>query len=218
VQKQTLALALVAAVFPVGLLAVSLLLSTDRPLRGGLAFYAGAATSLLAVGIVVIVVLHGVGLHHHNAGLARGGFRVGLGTAFLGGAWIISRHSRRNARAGPRPEASWRHLLRTARPAPVFAAGVVLYSPSAAYMGALQQIATSRAPWPEWLQLLVVVAIVLLTVEVPLLAYAVRPDATRRGLERAGRWSDRHGRQALILVLVVVGGYLLISGLALIAS
>jgi len=210
VQAQTLALAFVAALYPVGLLAVSLLLATDRPLRLGLSFYFGAATSLFVVGILVITVLHGAGLSSSSSGGARGGFRVGLGTAMLVAAWLIAR---RPAPESEKKEPSWKVRLRDARPAAVFLTGAILYSPSGSYLGAVQQIATSESGLAPALQLLVVVAIVLLTVEIPLLAYALRPEATARALRRAQGWIDRHGRQALVVGLVLIGGYLVIDGI-----
>ena len=103
--------------------------------------------------------------------------------------------------------------LRGARPVAVFFTGAVLYSPSGSYLAAVQQIATTASGWAPEVQLLVVVAIVLLTVEVPLLAYALRPEAAGRMLKRAEGWIDRHGRQALVLALVVLGGYLVIDGI-----
>jgi hypothetical protein len=84
-------------------------------------------------------------------------------------------------------------------------------------MGAVTEIATSSGGWPAELQLLVVIAIVLVTVEIPLLAYALRPAATARILRRVEGWVNRHGRQALITALVLVGGYLVIDGLTLVA-
>jgi hypothetical protein len=214
-QSQTLGFAFVAALYPVGLLAVSLLLATDRPMKLGLSFLAGAATSLFVVGILVITVLHGAGLNNGSSGGARGGFRVGLGTAMLVAAWLISR---RPTRKGEKKEPSWQVRLRAARPAAVFLTGAILYSPSGSYLGAVQQIATSKSGWAPALQLLVVVAIVLITVEIPLLAYALRPDATAQALRRAEGWIDRHGRQALVFGLVLIGGYLVIDGIVTIVG
>ena len=210
-QAQTLAFACVAALYPVGLLAVSLLLATDRPLKLGLSFYAGAATSLLVVGTLVITVLHGAGVDSSSSGSTRGGFRIGLGTAMLAGAFILSR--RRPDPSAEKKEPSWQARLKGARPAAVFLTGAVLYSPSGSYLAAVQQIATSKSGWAPALQLVIVVAIVLLTVEIPLLAYAVRPEATAAALRRAEGWIDRHGRQALMIALVVLGGYLVIDGI-----
>jgi hypothetical protein len=214
-QAETLALAFIAALYPVGLLAVSLLLTTDRPLPLGLSFLAGAATSLFVVGTLVITVLHGAGVADPDARGARGGFRIGLGTAMLVAAWVISH---RPVEQGEEKEPSWQLRLRGARPMAVFVTGAILYSPSGSYLGAVQQIASSSAGWAPALQLLVVIAIVLLTVEIPLLAYALQPDATTRALQKAQNWIDRHGRQALLTVLVVLGGYLVVDGIITIAG
>ena len=81
-------------------------------------------------------------------------------------------------------EPSWQRRLRQAHPLSVFLTGTILYSPSATYVGAVQQIATSDSGWAPALQLLVVIAIVLLTVEIPLLSYAIWPDATGRAVHR----------------------------------
>jgi hypothetical protein len=212
-QAQTLALACVAALYPVGLLAVSLLLTTDRPTRLGLSFYAGAATSLFVVGTIVINVAHGAGAN--DSASARGGFRIGVGAAMLVVAWVLAR--RPGSEREPKKEPSWQLRLRGANPGVVFVTGAILYSPSGSYLGAVTQIATSSGGWPPEVQLLVVIAIVLLTVEIPLLAYALWPEVTARSLRRAEGWIDRHGRQALIGALTVIGGYLVIDGLALLA-
>jgi hypothetical protein len=213
VQTQTLTLALAAALYPVGLLAVSLLLASEKPMSLGLSFYAGAVTTLFLVGTVLIVVFHGAGANS-SAG-ARGGFRLGVGTAMLVVAWVLSRRPPKKREPNTAP--SWQVRLRAAKPGTVFVTGAILYSPSGSYLGAVTQIATSSGGWPAELQLVVVIAIVLVTVEVPLLAYALRPEATARILRRVEAWVNRHGRQALITVLVVVGGYLFIDGLTLVA-
>jgi hypothetical protein len=155
-------------------------------------------------------VLHGAGVNNSSSGGARGGFRIGLGTAMLVAAWFISR---RPARQGEKEEPSWQVRLRGARPVTVFITGAILYSPSGSYLGAVQQIATSKSGWAPLLQLLVVIAIVLITVEIPLLAYALRPEGTARALRRAEGWIDRHGRQALMIALILIGGYLVIDGI-----
>ena len=207
---QTIAFACIAALYPVGLLAVSLLLTTKRPLPLGLSFYAGGFTTLFVVGTLVITVFHGAGSDSSNG--ARGGFRVGVGAAMLVAAWILSHRTPRARDTEP----AWKVRLRDANPLAVFVSGAVLYSPSGSYLGAVTNIASTKGGWPYPLQLLIVVAIVLITVEVPLLLYAVRPEPTARALRRAEGWIDRHGRQTLITLLVIIGGYLLIDGLILV--
>jgi hypothetical protein len=214
VQAQTLAFAFVAALYPVGLLAITFLLASDRPLKLGLSFFAGAATSLTVVGVLMITVLQGVGLNDSDAGSARGGFRIGFGTAMLIAAWVISH---RPVHKGPKAEPSWKARLRGARPIAVYLTGAVLYAPSGSYLAAVQQIATSNGGMPWGVQLAVVVAIVLLTVEVPLLAYALKPEATARGLRKVEDWIALHGRKTFVGLLVLVGGYLIIDGIVTLA-
>ena len=206
---QTLAFACVAALYPVGLLAVSLLLTTERPVPLGLSFYAGGFTTLFVVGTVVITVMHGAG-SDDTAG-ARGGFRMGVGAAMLAAAWILSHRPPRENK-----EPAWKLRLRDANPLAVFFAGALLYSPSGSFLGAVTNIATTPGGWPAELQLLVVIAIVLITVEIPLITYALRPEPTGRVLRRAEGWIDRRGRHTLIVLLVVIGGYLFVDGVILV--
>jgi hypothetical protein len=202
-----------AALYPLGLLAVSLLLATDKPLKLGLSFYAGAFASLFIVGTVVIHLLHGAGVTGDSGQDARGGFRLGLGTAMLVAAWILSRQP---LPQGEKPDPSWKVRLRNATPLSVLLTGAVLYSPSGSYLGSVQQIATTNTGLPDEIQLLIVIAIVLITVEAPLAIYAIRPEPTARALRRCEAWIDRHGRHALILALTVIGSYLFVDGLLLI--
>jgi hypothetical protein len=210
VNSQTLAFAGIAAMYPLGLLAVGLLLTTKRPLPLGLSFYLGGFGTLLVVGTVVITVMHGAGANNSDG--ARGGFRIGVGTAMLAAAWILSHRPPRGQK-----EPAWKLRLRDANPLAVFFAGAVLYSPSGSFLGAVTNIATTKGGWPWELQLLVVVAIVLISVEIPLVTYALRPEPTARALRQAEGWIDRHGRQTLIVLLVVIGGYLVVDGLVLVA-
>jgi len=210
VQAQTLAFACVAALYPVGLLAVSLLLTTKRPLPLGLSFYGGGFTTLFVVGIVVITVMHGAGSDSSSS--TRAGFRMGVGAAMLVAAWVMSRHP-----PTAKKEPAWKVRLHDANPVAVFVAGAALYAPSGSYLAAVSNIATTKGGWPAVLQLLVVVAIVLITVELPLLAYALRPDLTAHALGQMQGWIDRHGRRTLILLLAGLGTYLFVNGLILLA-
>jgi hypothetical protein len=159
---------------------------------------------------LLLTVLEGAGLGDSNASTARGGFRIGFGAAMLVAAWIIAHH---RVPDGPKAEPSWKARLRGANPGVVYVTGIVLYAPSGSYLAAVQQIATGHAALPSVVQLLIVIAIVLVTVEAPLLAYAIRPDATSRLLVRIEGWIARHGRKALVIGLVGIGTYLVIDGI-----
>ncbi len=219
-QSQTLILAGIAAFYPVGLIAVGVLLATERALRLGLWFLAGAAVSLFVVGILVITLLHGAGLSGGTATNARGSLKIGLGIAMLIVGYVVARRppsrGRQHDPAAPqtdKKEPSWQRRLRQAHPLSVFLTGTILYSPSATYVGAVQQIATSDSGWAPAIQLLIVIAIVLLTVEIPLLAYAFWPEATGRAVRSAEGWIELHQRETVAVVFFAIGGYLLIDGL-----
>jgi hypothetical protein len=81
----------------------------------------------------------------------------------------------------------------------------------------VQQIATTESGWPSALQLLVVIGIVLITVELPLLAYARRPEATTRAVRLTEAWTERHLQTTISAVLIVLGGYLIIDGIVSLA-
>ena len=102
---QTLAFAFIAALYPVGLLAITFLLASDRPMTLGLSFFAGAATTLFVVGVLMLTVLESAGLGDSDSGTTRGGFQIGFGTAMLVAAWLIWR---RPAPTGPKKEPSWK--------------------------------------------------------------------------------------------------------------
>ena len=207
---QTLAFAFIAALYPVGLLAITFLLASDRPMTLGLSFFAGAATTLFVVGVLMLTVLESAGLGDSDSGSTRGGFQIGFGTAMLVAAWLIWR---RPAPTGPKKEPSWKARLRGARPLAVFFTGAILYAPSGSYLASVQDIATSDSGLAYGLQLLIVIAIVLITVEIPLAAYALKPEATARMLLKVEGWVGRHGRQALVAGLVVIGVYLIVEGI-----
>ena len=133
-------------------------------------------------------------------------------------SWRRGSSRRRPVPKEPKPEPSWKARLRGANPLAVYVTGAILYSPSGSFLAATQQIATTNGGLPWGIQLAIVIAIVLLTVELPLLTYALKPEATARALHRLEAWIDRHGRKALIGALAAVGGYLVIDGIVTLVS
>jgi hypothetical protein len=126
VQSETLILACIAAFYPLGLLAIGILLATDRPLTLGLSFLGGAATSLFVIGVLVITVLHAAGLTREDATTARTWVRIGLGIALviLGTRFRTALPAHKPAARGD--PSAWQARLRRARPATVFLTGAVL--------------------------------------------------------------------------------------------
>ena len=52
----------------------------------------------------------------------------------------------------------------------------------------------------------------LMLLELPLLGYTSAPDWTPGAVERSKAWVGRHGKQAAVIALTVLGGALIIRG------
>jgi hypothetical protein len=56
--------------------------------------------------------------------------------------------------------------------------------------------------------------VMLILLELPLLGYAFAPDWTPGAVERAKAWADRNGHKAAAIALTVLGGALVVKGIA----
>ena len=95
-----------------------------------------------------------------------------------------------------------------------FAAGIIMFAPSATFIAAVQVIATARADFRETaVAVITVVVINVLLVWVPLLVYLVAPEPTTRFLTAINGWLRAHSRTVLMWVLVVAGGIMVGNGI-----
>jgi hypothetical protein len=96
-----------------------------------------------------------------------------------------------------------------------FVAGIVLYLPSPSYLSALDDVGTAKlsstaaAVW-----VVIVVALALITIEVPVLLYQFAPGWTVPKLGAADAWLKTNAHTGLIAVLAVLGAWEVIGGLA----
>ncbi len=207
--SQTLALALVAALYPLGLLAIAFLLRADRPLPLALAFYAGAFLATMAIGAIVIFVLRNLDFDAPSSSTSRNGLRLGVGIALILLGLMVARRPKR-----PASDASWKDKLANPRLLSVFVVGILLYLPSATYIAAVQEVATDEASGAStFFALLVIVLIVLLLVEIPLISYAVAPAWTRARISSVEQWLDRNQQAVYASVLIFLGAAIAIPAL-----
>jgi Sap, sulfolipid-1-addressing protein len=96
-----------------------------------------------------------------------------------------------------------------------FALGFVLYVlPSPIYIGAVKAIADATSSTESELTwLLVAVAVMLWTIELPMLMLLVVPDRAAGTLERVNLWFAARGRSVAIAAALAVGGYLILRGI-----
>jgi Sap, sulfolipid-1-addressing protein len=207
---QAIPLALISSLYPLGLAAILLLARAARPRPKEIVFLAGALACTLAVGFVVVFVLHGAGVGQSSQGSSQYWLRLVAGALFVAAAVVL-------ARRPPKPNRGPSQLSRAAGQGGLFAifvAGIALYLPSPTYLAALEEVGSTKmstAATAVWV--LIVVALVLITVEVPVLLFLLVPDWTVPKLEAVNAWLDRHGHTVLVWVVGVIGLWLFLEGL-----
>jgi Sap-like sulfolipid-1-addressing protein len=209
---QAIPLALAASLYPLGIAALLLLTQAGRPRAKVVVFLAGAIACTLPLGFAVVFALHGAGLELDSKETARYGLRLAIGVLLMLAALAI-------ARRPPRPHDGPSRVVRLAREGglrAVFAASIVLYVlPSPVYLAALQVVGTSKlstAAMAVWV--VIVVALVLITVEVPVLLFLRAPDRTVSRLQAVDAWLSRNGHTLLVAVVGLIGLWVFIDGLA----
>ena len=209
---ETLPFALAAAFFPAGLAAIAWSLSGPAGLRRGLVYLAGAATSTVGSGLVILVVLHGSGVdsRRHPGIVAAAEVVAGVVLVFFAVA-VVRRHvTGRTPGVGTVVGALF---ARTGLLA-VFMLGVIMWTPSFAYLAALELIAAADlGVVREALNLAAVDAIILVTVEGALVVYRMKADWASRNLEVGHVWLQAHGWPVATVIAFGGGLYLLSRGL-----
>ena len=207
---QAIPLALISSLYPLGLAAILLLARAARPRPKEIAFLAGALACTLAVGFVVVFALHGAGVGQSSHGSDRYWLWLVTGVLFMAAAVVL-------ARRPPKPRNGPSRLSRAAGQGGLFAifvAGIALYLPSPTYLAALEEVGSAKiSPAATAIWVLIVVALVLITVEVPVLLFLLAPDWTVPKLKAVNAWLDRHGHTLLVWVVGAIGLWLFLQGL-----
>jgi arginine exporter protein ArgO len=208
---QAVPLALAASLYPLGIAALLLLTEAARARSKVAVFLAGAVACTLPIGFLVVFALHGIGLDQDSKRSASYGLRLAIGVVLLVAALVIARWS-------PKPHNKPSRVIRLAREGGligVLVAAIALYVlPSPVYLAALEVVGSTkldtaaRAGW-----VLIVVALVLITVEVPVLLFLLAPGLTVPRLRALDAWLGRNARTLLAMVLAVIGVWEVIDGL-----
>jgi len=220
---QAAGFAVLAALSPTALLVMAVFLGSERPRETALAYVAGAMIMTVLMAVTVLFVLRGLGLNQPREHSPRYGLRLGLGVIALITAVVLLRRGVPQP-SGPEQQKQQKQGLigrLTARPRPglAFAAGLILFLPSATFVAAVQVVATSDADTAVTAAALItVVAISALIVWLPLLGYLAWPDGTVRWLRRLNGWLRVHGRAIAVYGLLIAGIALIINGSLGVAS
>ena len=207
---QAIPLALISSLYPLGLAAILVLAETVRPRPRVGVFLIGALVCTLTVGFVVVFALHGAGVGQSSQGSDQYWLRLVSGLAFIAAAVVL-------ARRPPKPHGGPSRVSRAASEGGLFAifvVGIALYLPSPTYLAALEEVgSTKMSPAAAAVWVLIVVALVLITVEVPVLLFLLAPDWTVPKLEAVNAWLDRNGHTLLVAVVGAIGLWEFLDGL-----
>jgi len=223
---QLLVLALEAALYPTLLAAVVILLSQPRRLPLLSAYLVGGLTISIGLGLGIIAALKGSGqLDSSRSGmsvaadLAVGGLALLLAVALATRAdermreRRKSKHSPKEKHEGRDPW-SQRILSRGSVPI-VFAAGLAVNLPGAAYLIGLKDIAAGHHTVASDVVLVVGFNLIMFTLaEIPLLGLILAPERTEGLVQRMDLWLSSNGRRIAIVLSGVLGVFLIVRGIS----
>jgi hypothetical protein len=218
---EVLVLGLFSGVRPgTSLAAVLALLKAPEPQRLLLLFTAAGFASSLAIGLVVVGVFHG-------ANVAVGGstftavLDIAFGAAALGFAaglqrgWVQPTRRRSSSPSATAASSRFGRRLRNPSARVAAAAGIGTHLPGLIYLAALNAIASERpAPVDVALQVAIYDALWFLVPLTSLVLVVVRPNAAGAYLDAATAWARRHEHSILVSGSLVLGGYLVVKGMA----
>jgi Sap, sulfolipid-1-addressing protein len=223
---QLLILALEAALYPTLLAAVVILLSQPRRLPLLAAYLVGGFTISIGLGLAIIAALEGSGQIDNSksglgvgADLAVGGLALLLAVALATRAderWRERRQSRRPPKEKHDERDPWSQRILSRGSVPiVFAAGLAVNVPGAAYLIALKDIAAGHHGAASDVALVVGFNLIMfMLAEIPLLGLIFAPERTEALVERMDHWLSSNGRRIAIGLSGILGVFLIARGIS----
>ena len=220
-------LGLSAAINPILVGVVLVILASPRPKALLGAYVAGGMIVSVAIGIAVVSLASSTGAVKPTTSSTNGLVDLVLGLLLLAvSAWFATgraerRHAAKVAAASGRPKkpSVSDRLLGGSRATMAFAAGMLLTLPSALYLAALKDIAEAGVSTGEELLAILLFNVLMLSPAlIPLLLLAVVPDGTKAAVERSDRWMREHQKPLVTVVAGAIGVYLTVQGIVALAG
>jgi hypothetical protein len=218
---EILVFALMSALNPTLLAAVTIMLLLPNPKRLMFGYLLGAYLTSITIGMLIVFELHGdeaVTTTKRTlspiADLVVAALLIIAGLALKGQRMEERRRRKLERKAAQEQKKSLpEKLLGRGDPRITFFVGVVLSFPGASYLAALTKTAKLEIA-DAWLVLIVLGICLLqqLLLEAPLLAYALRPEWAKGAVTGFREWLGQHGRRAAARVAIGIGCLLVIRG------
>lgn len=220
---QVFVFSLTAALNPTLLAAVTLMLALERPKRLLSGYLAGAMVTSITCGLVLVFALPSSGTSSTAKHSVNPPLNIALGVLLLLVVLVVGTghdqrrrawSERRRAGAQDKAEPRWRRQLSKGSARDTFVVGVLLSFPGASYIAGMdllhkQQLTTSVTV----LAVLAFNVIMLALLEIPLLGYTFRPEATEAAVARFSSWLTRRGGQVALIAGAALGLALIVRGL-----
>jgi hypothetical protein len=217
-------LSLSAAANPSLLAAVTLILTRPRPKRLLLAYLVGAVLVSLTCGLLLVFLLAGTKTANTGKHTVSPIFDITLGALIvLGALWVASGRdhglrawrAERRQRATEKPTPRWKRTIDNGSLWGAFALGLVMTLPGAEYIAGMDILSKKQIGIALTVAVVVVFNVIQLVIlEVPLVAYIVRPQSTDAAVERFNKWIRVRGRDVALVVVMVLGVALIVLGIA----
>ena len=221
-------LSVLAALNPVLVGASTVMLLLPNPKRLMLGYLLGALMTSITLGLVIVYALKGSSTVSTTQNTVSPAVDLAIGAILLLAAVALGTGrdkqiaERRQARKGPKEEKGpprWQQALSKGSARTTFVVGALLTLPGGSYLAGLRRIEQEKLSTPA--TVLTVIGfnlVMLILLELPLLGYTFAPDWTPGAVERAKAWAGRNGHKAAVITLTVLGGALVVKGIAELVS
>ncbi len=216
-------LAFAAAVYPTLLAGVIILLARDKPVGMLAAFLAGGVLVSVSAGFIIVFALGGaVSTSSQKSASPTIDLIIGILALVLAVVlWRRAREKRANPDKPPKESKrkkdgpSWtQRTLGEGSAWAAFGAGLILNLPGIWYLDALKDISKANASTAVTIgAILLFIVIMFALAELPLIGYAIEPDATQARVNSFQAWLSAHGTTIGIWVAAVLGVYLTVTGI-----
>jgi len=215
--------ALTAALNPVLLGAVTLMLTLSKPKRLLIGYLCGAALTSVTCGLLLVFALPNSSTSSTAKHTVNPVINIVLGALILVVVFVVAtgRDTRRRARserkrelAKDKPPPRWRRQLSKGSARDTFVVGVLLSFPGASYIAGMDRLHQQHLATAETvIAVLVFNAIMLILLELPLIGYAINPGWTEATVKGFSGWLAEHGGRAAITASAVIGVILVVRGI-----